>query len=42
MALSGGTVFGTCTTRIHDSVIQGTRIFVLSLFDPSNIVITDE
>jgi len=39
MALSGGTLFGTCMTRIHDSIINGTELFILSLLDPSNVVI---
>jgi hypothetical protein len=42
VALSGGSLFGTCAVRVHDSVIQGTQLFILSLLDPSNIIITDE
>lgn len=39
--LAGGTLFGTCQTRIHDSVINGTQLFILNLLNPSNVVIGD-
>ncbi|MCB9865375.1 MAG: hypothetical protein H6816_01875 [Phycisphaerales bacterium] len=39
IALSGGTVFGTCEMRIHDSIINGTQQFILGLFNPSNITV---
>lgn len=35
--LAGGTLFGTCETRLHDSIIDGTKIFLVSLLDPSNL-----
>jgi hypothetical protein len=42
VALAGGTMFGTCQARIRDSVVNGTQLFILNLFDPANVVITDE
>ncbi len=41
-SLAGGTVFGTCEARIHDSFINGTRLFVANLLDPSNFDVTLE
>ena len=29
VALSGGTLFGACETRIRDAIVSGTRGFVL-------------
>lgn len=37
--LAGGTLFATCETRIHDSLITGTKNFLYTLLDPSNLVI---
>jgi hypothetical protein len=34
--LAGGTVLGTCEARLHDSAVNGTKIWFLSLFDPAN------
>jgi hypothetical protein len=42
VALAGGTMFGTCQARIRDSVVNGTQLFILNLFDPANVVVTDE
>jgi hypothetical protein len=42
VALCGGTLFGTCTARLHDSIIDGTQVFILSLLDPSNIIINGD
>jgi hypothetical protein len=37
--LGGGTLFGTCELRLHDAIINGTKLWVTSLLDPSNISI---
>lgn len=42
VTLGGSTVFGTCQTRIHDSIINGAQLVFLSLFDPSNLVINPD
>ena len=38
--LAGGTMFGTCQTRIQDSLTDGTRLFIVNLLDPGNFEVT--
>jgi hypothetical protein len=38
-ALAGGTLMGTCQTRFKESVVQGTRDYLLyTLLDPTTLV----
>ena len=41
-ATAGGALYGTCETRVHDAIVDGTQLFVLSLLDPSNISIAGD
>lgn len=36
--MAGGSLFTSCQTRIRDSVVGGSRSFVLSLLDPAAIL----
>lgn len=37
--LAGGTILGTCQTRFKESVVSGSRDYLLyTLLDPANIV----
>ena len=36
--LAGGTLFGTCQTRVHDALIDGSKNFFYQLLDPSNLI----
>ncbi len=33
--LSGGTTFASCDTRIRQDLVDGTKTFLFSLFDPN-------
>jgi hypothetical protein len=35
-SMGGGTLFASCEMRLHDAVIDGTKFWLLNLFDPSN------
>jgi len=37
-ALAGGVLPASCQTRLHDSVIEGTKNFVSTLLDPSRYI----
>jgi len=37
-ALAGGSLFTSCTGRVWESVIDGTRTFTLSLLNPQTLV----
>lgn len=36
--LASGSLFQTCETRLRDAFVMGTKDFVLSLFDPQNVL----
>ncbi len=36
--LASGSMFQTCETRLRDAFVMGTRDYVLSLFDPQNVL----
>jgi hypothetical protein len=38
--IAGGTVFGTCEIRLHDALINGTKLWISQILDPSNIDFT--
>lgn len=35
---ASGSLFQTCETRLRDAFVMGTKDFVLSLFDPQNVL----
>lgn len=37
-ALAGGSTLQTCETRLRDAVVEGTRNYVSTLLDPTNII----
>lgn len=36
--LASGSMFQTCETRLRDAFVMGTKDYVLSLFDPQNVL----
>lgn len=36
--LASGSMFQTCETRLRDAFVLGTKDYVLSLFDPQNVL----
>ncbi len=36
-ALAGGTVFSTCSGRLKDGVVRGSKDYLASLLDPTQI-----
>lgn len=38
-ALCGSLMGTTCQTRLHDSVINGTRLLISQILDPSNLLL---
>lgn len=36
--LASGSLFQTCETRLRDAFVMGTKDFVLSLFNPQNVL----
>jgi len=37
-ALAGGSLFGACEVRLRDAIVGGSKDFLRSLFDPTNIL----
>lgn len=40
--LCGSLMGTTCQTRLHDSVINGTRLLISQVLDPSNLIIVPD
>ncbi len=41
-ALAGGTVFGTCEARVRNALVDGGKLFIFSLLDPSQFTPTSD
>lgn len=37
--LAGGTLFGTCDIRMRTALVDGTKLFLISLLNPSNFIV---
>ena len=37
-ALAGGSLFGACEVRLRDAIVGGSKDFLRSLLDPTNIL----
>ena len=37
-ALAGGTTLQSCESRLHDAIVQGTRGYISTLLDPTNLI----
>lgn len=35
-SMGGGTLFASCEMRLHDAIIDGTKLWVIGLLDPNN------
>ena len=37
-ALAGGSLFGACEVRLRDAIVGGSKDFLRSLLDPTNVL----
>lgn len=38
IALTGGTVMGACDTRLRDAIVTGSKDYLFTILNPTNII----